>query len=381
MNEIKLDFVKILASLFEKYKEQSWVLSKEDLEKASKSFFGNSKFKSGLVKHVISLKEEKYLIGLKSGVIFDQWCLLFIGDRKESTGYEVVSIDLKVFTEKTFTGITLAEFKSKIMINGSSLEIIQYPDIQKKGIMLSLDKTELDFFTELFDLCELEAKIQLNQKIEILGQEKTKFKLTQTSIISEFDNDNNGVIDLISNDFYKILSLNQKQIVEIGDKYIHHFIKVSNYIDNKGNNLQTIFQSVSTTENLDELDKRIALLRNQVHAYESLVFHSINMITSIVSRDLISFYEIYETFDKLGIFNSTWENEISEKLKNIDNKLDDIMNSINDMEYNIIRELNGLRYFTMESFKELDRSVKNSLKSIESSLDVNNLLSGIQAYQ
>jgi hypothetical protein len=32
---------------------------------------------------------------------------------------------------------------------------------------------------------------------------------------------------------------------------------------------------------------------------------------------MITFYEIYETFDQLGVFNSNWENEVSNKLSEI----------------------------------------------------------------
>ena len=46
------------------------------------------------------------------------------------------------------------------------------------------------------------------------------------------------------------------------------------------------------------------------------------MVGALVSEDLITFYEIYESFDKLGMFNSNWENEVSKKLQNIGEKLD-----------------------------------------------------------
>ena len=105
------------------------------------------------------------------------------------------------------------------------------------------------------------------------------------------------------------------------------------------------------------------------------------MIGALVSEDLVTFYEIYESFDKLGMFNSNWENEVSVKLTNIGNKLDDSMYSIYSMEQNIVSELSHLSYVTQESFKDLNRSVTNQLKEVESSINTNNLLTGIQAYQ
>jgi hypothetical protein len=125
----------------------------------------------------------------------------------------------------------------------------------------------------------------------------------------------------------------------------------------------------------------LGILKNQINTYEILVFHSINMLGSIVSDDLITFYEIFETLDKLGIFNSNWENEVSEKLSNIGDKLNDLMFSIDSMEQKIVSELNSLNYFMQEGFSDLNSSIINQLMEIDSSINTNNLLAGIQAYQ
>ena len=105
------------------------------------------------------------------------------------------------------------------------------------------------------------------------------------------------------------------------------------------------------------------------------------MITSIVEDDLIVFYEIYESFDKLNMFNSNWENEVSQKLSNIGEGLSELMSSINSMERNIVSGLTELSYVTQEGFKELGNSVTRELQSIDSSIKFNNLLTGIQTYQ
>ena len=52
-----------------------------------------------------------------------------------------------------------------------------------------------------------------------------------------------------------------------------------------------------------------------------------------------------------------------------------------NMEQNIVNELSHLSYVTQESFEDLNRSVNGQLKEIGSSIDTNNLLAGIQAYQ
>lgn len=212
-------------------------------------------------------------------------------------------------------------------------------------------------------------------------QKQIQLSETKSAILIDLDKNNDGEVDLIENDFNKLLSKNQKRVLEIDKSYIHQFVKVSNFIKTKKSNTQKIFESIRDTSSKDELNERLNLLNNQIHSYELLVFHSINMIGALVSENLIAFYEIYESFDKLGIFNSNWENEVSEKLTSIGDKLNDLMYSIYKMEQNIVSELIQLSYITQESFEDLNLSVTSQLKDIESSIDTNNLLNGIQSYQ
>jgi hypothetical protein len=227
-----------------------------------------------------------------------------------------------------------------------------------------------------------QSRLQKENDERILREREEKlFDVQKIETISNFDSNGDGSIDLIDNEFDKLLIKNQKLVLEIDKNYVHQFVKISNYIKTKKRNLQTIFESIRDTSNPSVLEERISLLCNQKNAYEQLVFHSINMIGSLISEDLITFYEIYESFDKLGIYNSNWENEISSKLSNIGDKLDELMESIYDMEKNIVEELSHLTYVTQESFNELNTSVTKQLMEVESSLNFNNLLTGVQTYQ
>lgn len=257
------------------------------------------------------------------------------------------------------------------------------------GQKLPIPKGE-EFYDDL--MCKFVNILNINliniiikRKEDHILKEKRKKELelinSQKNTLKDLDKNNDGQVDLIENDFNKILNKNQKYIIGIDAKYIHQFVKVSNFIKTKKQNTQKIFESIRDTSTQEELEERAYLLKNQIHAYELLVFHSINMIGALVSEDLITFYEIYESFDKLSMFNSNWENDVSEKLTNIGDKLDDLMYSIYNMEQNIVSELSHLNYVTQESFEDLNRSVTSQLKEVESSINTNNLLTGIQAYQ
>ena len=204
----------------------------------------------------------------------------------------------------------------------------------------------------------------------------------QNKYILDLANNQNGQVDLIDGEsFVKILNKNQKIILEVDKNYIQKFVKISMYLKTKKNNTQKIYESISETKDEEELNELVNLLKNQIHTYELLVFHSINMITSLVDSDLITFYEIYECFDQLGVFNSNWENEVSNKLTNIGDGIRELMYSIYQMETKIVASIYNLTYTTQDSFIELNNSVNNQLSSINSSIKFNNLLTGIQTYQ
>jgi hypothetical protein len=223
----------------------------------------------------------------------------------------------------------------------------------------------------------------INERISKIESVKSnKLEKVQLNFLNELDKDGNGEVDLVDGDcFNKLLNINQKKIIEVDRSYIQKFVKISSYLKTKKVNTQKIFEKIKYTKNESELSELIKLLKNQIHTYELLVFHSLNMITALTEDDLITFYEIYECFDQLGVFNSSWESEVSNKLSDIGNGIKDLMYSIHRMEYTIVSSINNLTYVTEDSFKNLSKSVEKQLSSINSSVKFNNLLSGIQTYQ
>lgn len=246
-----------------------------------------------------------------------------------------------------------------------------YDSILKNGSDTEVDKETLQ-----------KLKYFVNNQISIVSEAVLKKKSAINRELGFLDQDNNGKVDVIeSKEFSKLLQINQSKIISIDRNYVHKFIKLSNYINKRKENIQTIFASIQNNGSIKNKVDALGILKNQIHSYDLLIFHSLNMIGALVNDDLIVFYEIYESFDKLGIFNSNWENEVSEKLTNIETRLDDLIYSINNMEQNIISELNHLSYVTQDSFSDLNRSVISQLKEVESSINMNNLLTGIQTYQ
>jgi hypothetical protein len=375
-NKVKVDGTQIMLSLFEKYKNETWVLSSSEIEKKIQSWFpgkwGNYGF--NLYKHKI---------GLISGVTVNQYGeVFFLVDNERGVKRNFNSLD---------------EIKEIFHIHDSTTIKINYV---WENCFIKMSEPEINFLQEFLDKFSSEVdKIILNtekkskekekesKEIEKESKEKEKqqfesLKQSQISFLQDFDKDGNKEVDLIDGEsFNKLLNKNQKSVSEIDKKYIQKFVKITMYLKTKKSNTQKIFDSIKKTKNEIELNELVNLLKNQIHTYELLVFHSINMITSLVDSDLVTFYEIYECFDQLGVFNSNWENYVSDKLTDIGDGIKDLMYSIYQMENKIVNSIDNLTYVTQDSFKELNISVNNQLNSIDSSIKFNNLLTGIQTYQ
>lgn len=360
-------FDNVVNEFYDIIKNKPNVLSSEEVFKErnsfslfSKSIWSNKNFLSSFIGSRGKLEKPDVIFGLESGICFFKNLIFFIYGKGDSDSY-LCLINGDINNELKILGNKISIDNARYIVNVSALDIeilLEFLNLLKERIA----KFDLEIENENI----LEHEELLNTKI---------------SAFKQLDKDNNGEVDLIENDFNKLLTKNQKKVLEIDKNYIHQFVKVSNYIKTKKTNIQKIFETIESSSTKSQLDERLNLLQNQIHTYELLVFHSINMIGALVKEDLITFYEIYESFDKIGIYNSNWENEVSNQLFNIGNKLDELMYSINQMEINIVNEISNLTYVTQESFKDLSKSVSEQLKEVESTIETNNLLTLINTYQ
>ena len=247
-------------------------------------------------------------------------------------------------------------------------------------------RKEKDLDNLITEIDRVQNQIKLTK--ETIHREEEKKRLDELDVsknlhIKEFDNNGNGVLDVVEKEigFNELVKKHQNKIVEVDKKYLQEFIKISFYQKQKKNNLQSIFENINDVKNQDELSRQYDLLKEQIHSYELLIFHSLNMVTSLIEEDMFTFYEIYESFDKLGIFNSNHENEVSERLRNIEGGVFELMKSIQNMEERIVSELRYLSYMNQINNRKLMNSVQSQLESIGSSLKFNNLLTSINTYQ
>ena len=228
-----------------------------------------------------------------------------------------------------------------------------------------------------------------------LESEKNEIDLIENTL-KELDKDNNGIIDIIevNHEFNQLLKKHQKIIIEkskdFNQNYTHDFIKVGNYLKEKRNNIQLIYNCLQQVDGV-EFNEFLQILKNDIYSYNLLLINSLNLIVSLIEDDQITFYEIYENFDKLNIYNSNWENEMSQKLTTLNKGISELnkgiselnsnikglMYEIRDMGDKIVDSIGGLSYITEKTNMLLDRR----LSEIDSTLKVGNLISVINTYQ
>ena len=233
----------------------------------------------------------------------------------------------------------------------------------------------------------------IEEKLKHINSEINELDLINQIILEDLKKNeltkfNDSLNSSNSTDIKKLLQIHQNKIIEIDKDFIQKLIRVSNYINKKDSIIQQLINKISNElyndnqyKHIVRIERDLNILKELIYSKDLLIFHSITMIMSLVEGDLITFYEIYESFDKLNIFNSNWENEMSQKLSDINTSISSLINSIQKMESNIINEIGNLSYITSNSFNQLNQSVVSELKNINSSINFNNLLSSIQTYQ
>lgn len=262
----------------------------------------------------------------------------------------------------------------------------------------------------------LEKQLLETEKYNELKSKEVNNKINQANLlnkqIQEIKNINIPAID----DFKKIIIDNEKSIVEKGgENQLYSFLKIDSFLkDYQGRivadneelislidikniksriieesarndlgklqeNLQNSLAKLDGKNpigfdgNLEELFKISRFIKpNFENQTMTLEFYK-NMATAMIifyqNDKKIKYFEIYGAFEKLGVFDSTWQKNVLNQLDKIEVRLAQINNQLTDLNQNFI------------SLVESSESIVSELKEINSSILTNNMLQTITAYQ
>ena len=108
----------------------------------------------------------------------------------------------------------------------------------------------------------------------------------------------------------------------------------------------------------------------KLNFYKSM---AVAMVIFYIKKERIHYFEIFTAFEKLGVFNSSWEKDVSNKLASIDDKLASI-------EQNMM-SLNEQFTSLVDNTEEIVGALKQGFEGVNSRLNSSNLLQSITAYQ
>ena len=335
----------------------------------------------GFSEHVLK-SQDCYFENYTNWIISERGNILFLfRDKYRWTGINMFETEsrqsdsIKIFENKSF-------LKKTYSINYQSVDSFGFNNTyiglstENKNQISDFLNNFLKFNNEFVTL-----KNELENLEDSLIEEKrlNDLKISQSNVLSELDKDGNGEVDVIegNDDFIKLFRKHQKSIVEIDKNFVQQFVKISSYLKTKEKNIQSIFNSIKNTPNQEVLNEYVEILKGDIHSYNLILFNSLNMIVSLVEDEMITFYEIHEQFDTLNMFDSKHEKDISQKLSDIGDGLENLIYEIRDMSDSINNSIGELSYVTEDS----NRQLTERLSEINSSIGVNNFLTGIQTYQ
>ena len=361
---------KVFLKLYEKFIDEYWLLSKKEVLDKLKGFFIFSPEWKGSSFSVYP--ERKIIFGLKSKIIITTNGCFNLYIKEKSDWFEIKPY-------YWYGDYSSKEYRSISIIDSNTIRFRHH--LFDKLYSFRLSKPEVNFIKEFYEESEFIQK-GITEKFKNEQQKQhSLIKNYKEKVLSNFHKYGNYDLEENNNDFYNLIDKFQSRIINVDRNLVQKFIKLSNYLNIKKGNITKLYNSIKTSNNKNQIDEINSLLFSEVSNYKLLLFHSLNMITSLIENDMVTFYEIYESYDKLNIFNSNWENEVSKKLNSIDKQLNELNLSIRVMDRNIVDSLLKLSYTNKIGFMKLNHSVEKELKSINSLIDYNNLFTSISTYQ
>lgn len=124
---------------------------------------------------------------------------------------------------------------------------------------------------------------------------------------------------------------NESKIIEKDEKKLHEFIKLTRFLKSIKSEIESNLKKGQTDlyfvkDNLRKLIKETKFLNSKL---EQIYILGQLMVEKYVNNEMVEFYTIYEKFDELGTFNSSYENKMLSNLNSLSSQLDSIQNSLN----------------------------------------------------
>lgn len=279
------------------------------------------------------------------------------------------------------------------------------------------------YFSLKNDQKKKKEKKQLEEKL-LTDRENEKFKKNKlfTERISRLESlklrmDELNAIQIVEiSDYKSFIEENQKAILQKGnDEVLFSFLKIDSFLNEYKQGMETCKNWVtknidvedlkskliqdSQSNNLDKLSEDLQANLNRLEgkrptgfnaSFDSLLsvghvfkgtYENYNktleyykniaktMVIFYLNDNKISYFEIHQAFEKLGVFDSTWQKNLMSKMSNIESNLNRISHDLTQMNNNFEQLINQ------------SEKITNELQAINSSVKTGNMIQAISAYQ
>lgn len=163
-----------------------------------------------------------------------------------------------------------------------------------------------------------------------------------------------------------------KPILNLDSVLTNKFVKIENKLKTREEKINTIVNDIKKITDIGLLQKIVTQIQIQDSQFQHLVYISCNLIKSYELDDKLTFYRIYEELDKLRFFESSWETTIISELTDVNQKLDEIIVKINNLEKNLISSIQILNEDLTTKMGDFNNNIKTQLKDIDNSIQMGN---------
>jgi hypothetical protein len=206
---------------------------------------------------------------------------------------------LKLFGYTNLTGVV-----SQITVN----------EKEKKSLVKKINNATkaLDKFQEEFSI--------LSNNIYSLQTKKEVIE-SVIPINKIYDADDNNDLDVAETSNIELIIKQKQSAIRKIEKqenrnYLRDFTKINIFLDSFQKQLVNDYEDIQSfceIENkisLSSAQQKIETFENNITSYKALMSSLVLMVSNLVNDDLVSFFKLYDIFDKLSVFESNYEKKV-----------------------------------------------------------------------
>ena len=262
----------------------------------------------------------------------------------------------------------------------------------------------------------IQQKVDIDIEIKQYERKRFEDRISRLESLKLRMDELNAIQVVEISDYKSFIEENQKAILQKGnDEVLFSFLKIDSFLNEYKQGMETsknwVIKNIdvedlkskliqdSQSNNLDKLSEDLQANLNRLEgkrptgfnaSFDSLLsvghvfkgtYENYNktleyykniaktMVFFYLNDNKISYFEIHQAFEKLGVFDSTWQKNLMSKMSNIESNLNRISNDLTQMNNNFEQLINQSEKITSE------------LQAINSSVKTGNMIQAISAYQ